>query len=323
MKPRKRNKWRRKLRKPFEIVGLRIWLFVGPRLSRTATVRLARLLGRLAYRFNTRAREVGLANLDCIFGDQMSAPEKRELILRSLQHNSLTMLDIFWFSRNPRQRIDNYVHWDDPPDFLNEGRPVICVTAHYGNWEILGQKVVTTGASLMSVAHPLINTYADEIFCAIRSALGQEVISSRGALRKMLSCLRNGGNTAVVMDQNTKPRRGGIFVNFFGVPVPVSSAPASLALKTDAMITFGFCSADDRGHYHITLPDHLRAFKRTGNLEADTLTLTQDITRLTEEQIRRDPFPWMWTYKRWSHIQPGSDPARYPSYALSMLPKEL
>ena len=103
----------------------------------------------------------------------------------------------------------------------------------------------------------------------------------------------------------------------------VSSAPASLALKTDALITFGFCSADDDGHYHIKLPNHIREFNRTGNTKADTLALTQEISRLTEEQIRRDPSPWMWSYKRWSHIQPGSDPGRYPSYALPMLSKEL
>jgi KDO2-lipid IV(A) lauroyltransferase len=284
---------------------------------------LAKFLGRTVYRFNSRARGVGLANLDCVFGNEMSAEEKRDLIIRSLQHNSLTMLDIFWFSRNPRQRIEKYVHWDDPPDFLNEGRPVICVTAHYGNWEVLGQKVVTTGAPLMSVAHPLINAYADKIFIDIRIALGQEISSSDGALRKMLNRLKKGGNIAIVMDQNTKPRRGGVFVNFFDIPVPVSSAPASLALKTDALITFGFCSADDDGHYHIKLPNHIREFNRTGNTKADTLALTQEISRLTEEQIRRDPSPWMWSYKRWSHIQPGSDPGRYPSYALPMLSKEL
>ena len=323
MKPPLNKRWRRRLRQPFENLIFQLWLFIGPRLSRKSTVKVSRLLGRLAFHVSSRGRHIGLANLKCIFGDTMSPKERRSLLIRSMQHNSLTMLDIVWFSRHASERMETYVHWDDSYDFLKPARPGVCLTAHYGNWEVLGQKIITTGYPLMSVANPLINDVVDKKFIEIREANGQDIVSSKGALRKLLHCLRKNGNVALVMDQNTKPRDGGLFIDFFDIPVPISSGPTNIALKTDAIVTFGFCSADDDGHYHIRIPEVLYELEHTDDHEGDVLRLTEEVSRVIEAQIRKDPAPWMWTYKRWTHIQPGTDPTRYPAYALPLTANEL
>lgn len=309
---------RRKLRRPIENALLRSWMALGPRLSRPATVRLARLMGRCAYAFSKRQRIVGWMNLHHVYGDTLTDAEKKRILHASFFHFSLTILDIFWFNRNTRKRIAEYVHADEGVEILAQGKPVVCLTAHYGNWEILGQKMVCMGFPLASVAQTLVNPYADARFIQMREALGQEIVPKNGAIRRLFKILRDGGNVALVMDQNISPKLGGIFLDFFGLPAPSSPAPASLGLKTGALFGFGFCSSDPQGHYHITIYQGLGAPPNSGDLEKDISELTQRILHRIQDHIREHPEPWLWTYKRWRHVLPGDDIARYPAYAKEM-----
>ena len=52
-----------------------------------------------------------------------------------------------------------------------------------------------------------------------------------------------------MLDQNTSEREGGIVVDFLGLPMPVSSAPAALAYRTGTTIMLGFCLPEPGGRY--------------------------------------------------------------------------
>ena len=62
---------------------------------------------------------------------------------------------------------------------------------------------------------------------------------------------------AVLLDQNTRPRHGGVWVEFFGLPAPVSSAPAAIALKAGVDIACGFCTPESGGRYRAWSPGRI------------------------------------------------------------------
>ena len=113
------------------------------------------------------------------------------------------------------------------------------------------------------------------------------------------------------MDQNTEPREGGEFVDFFHLPVPVSRIVGLLAAKTGAHVVFAFCSADRHGHYHMRTAGPVLS----GITSSDISTVTQQVTRVIEEEVRNHPGQWLWMYRRWRFIPPGRDAAGYPFYA--------
>ena len=117
---------------------------------------------------------------------------------------------------------------------------------------------------------------------------------------------------ALLLDQDTLPAEGGVFVPFFGVPVPIASAAAGLALKLRAPIIMAFCTCNSRGVYRCYCPVVFAPGEIEG-MSAEAVTVR--ITDALEQEIRRNPGYWLWTYKRWKRRLPGVDPSRYPFYA--------
>jgi lauroyl/myristoyl acyltransferase len=284
-----------------------------PRMTRQGVLRWARALGGFAYFFAGHLRRVGHANLDLAFRPSLNPEEKRRILQASFRNFALVMLDTFWFSRDTIARLREWVRFDAGFDAWMRTKSQICITAHLGNWEVLGMALVQRGYPLLSVAAPLENPDVDKLFNEMRVVTGQQVLPKQGVLRALLKQLKSGGKVALLLDQNTKPDEGGVFVDFFGLPVPVSSAAAALAQRTGAEVLVGACLPRPDGTYFVPNPDRVVAPAEA----ADTtpLMLTQAIALMTERWIRTHPQAWLWMYKRWKYVAPGRRREEYPFYA--------
>ena len=305
------RRWRRLRRWPEK------WLFdlgfaIIPALPRRAVVALARGAGWLAYHLARRDRRIALANLDLAYGDSLPAREKAEIAKQSFRTFALVLLDFFWFTRQMRERVERYVVFDKAVVAWFGNGPLIAVTAHFGNWEVMGKSAAFLGMALASVAKPQRNPMIDARLNRMRAATGQRVIPREGALKALLKILREHGTVALLLDQDTRLSEGGVFVRFFGVPVPMSNAAAALALKTNAPIITAFCAMQPGGHYRVYVSEPLQPADIKDLSPAE---LTQRIAGMLEQEIRREPGQWLWMYKRWKRRMPGFDPARYPFYA--------
>lgn len=270
-----------------------------------------------------RNRKVALANLALVFPDRSPAAH-REILKRSIQTFALSMLEVFWLSRETHARIDRLLRLDD--EFVPElvDGPAVCVTAHMGNWELFGMAVARrTGQPLTSVAAAIKNHRVDELFNHLRQVTGQHVVPRKGAMRHLLKALRGSGKIALLLDQNTKPVEGGVFVDFLGRPAPISSAAALLAIRLQVPILVAFALPDGKGGYRSTTP---QIVDRTALPESDAealRVLTQRIADVIAAQIRLTPEFWIWSYKRWKIRPPGSRPSDFPYYSRPIQARDL
>jgi KDO2-lipid IV(A) lauroyltransferase len=286
------------------------WLI--PRFPRRLVVALANGLGWIGYVVDRRDRRVALANLDLAFGSSLTAKRKREIGRQVFQNFTLTTLDYFWFSRDTQARLERYVSIDaSVSPWIGAGASV-GVTAHFGNWEVFGQAVAMRGVKVSSVAKPIKNPRVDAIINRIRQHSGQRIIPREGALKGMLRVLRDNGIVGLLLDQDTRLADGGVFVDFFGVPVPIASAAAGLAQKMRVPIFMAYCRNERNGNYLCYIRDVLRPEELR---DLSPVEITARITGFLEAEIRRDPSQWLWTYKRWKRRMPGVESSRYPFYA--------
>ncbi|MDZ8119830.1 lysophospholipid acyltransferase family protein [Pontiella agarivorans] len=312
------RKIRRAVRRPFEAAGYVFLKWTIPLLPRRMVIGLARFAGWVALRLPIREREVGLKNLDAVFGDSKSTAEKKAILATSLATFTQTMFDVFWFSKNPAKRIADFVTFDPSPlveRFFEDGA-VICITAHMGSWEILGQATALRGADLASIAATVKNRTVDRVLIELREKTGQTIIPQKGALKTLISRLRKKGKTAFVLDQHTAPENGGITVDFLGLPMSVSAAPAALAYRTGTPVYFGFSIPDSTGGYRIEITDSLKppAFQKEADMDGIVQQLTQKIEDRISAQIHKYPQFWLWSYKHWRRQAGGNYPASYPDY---------
>jgi KDO2-lipid IV(A) lauroyltransferase len=300
-------------RRPFETAAFRFGLFLIPRLPRCAVLGLAQLGGRLGYRIDRAGRKVGEANLDIAFGDSKTAQEKKRILKAAYITMARTFLDVIWFGTNSAKRLAEYVEADRSLEPLFCSKSQICITAHFGSWEVIGQMMAQRGFPLHSIAMPVKNPAVDRLLIRLREVTGQKIIPLKGALKTLLSVLRDGGKAAFLVDQNTPEERGGIWADYFGLPVPVTPAPAALAAKTGSEIFIGFCAPQPGGRYRVYITESIPVPKNSNH---DTVQeVTQQTLAAIEREVTRCPEHWLWMYKRWKTIRRPDNAARYPFYA--------
>ena len=320
-KPLRRSK---RARRRAEVWLTRLGLAIIPRLPRRVILGLSRVLGALAFRFSKRYRRSGLANLDLVFGDTKSREEKCRLLRASLQTMSLTMLDVLWFTRDSAARMERwFVAGRGLESDVNVRQARVGVTGHFGNWEMLGRFWAHRYESLMSVAMPLKNAAVDALMQRARGITGQVIVPREGALKKLVRHLREGGTVGLLLDQNTAPDDGGVFVDFFGVPATVSPVAGILASMTHAEIIFAYALPRPDGTYvgempHRISPEEIARMDRKTAAEV----LTRRINPLYEEAILAHPQHWLWSYKRWRYIPEGAGAGHFPPYAYPVCRKK-
>jgi Kdo2-lipid IVA lauroyltransferase/acyltransferase len=302
---------RRACRQPVEWLLTALGWSVIPWLPRGAVTGLARGLGRMAWRLAAEPRRLARANVEAAYGGTLSPAAADAIVRAAFQSFALTLLDLFWFGVFARRRLARHVRYDAScaPCWREEG-PWIFLTAHLGNWEVLGRAMAARGYPTASVAAPLKNPLVDRWVNRLRRATGQRIETRTGALRALLRALRGKQSVALLIDQNVPPARGGVYVDFFGLPAPITQAPAALARHTGAPLAFMICVHDGRGGYTVRMevPGPVAA-------DADDAAVTQHVAQVLENLIRATPGQWLWMYKRWKRIPPGADPARFPFYA--------
>lgn len=190
---------------------------------------------------------------------------------------------------------------------LKEGRGVLILTGHLGNWEIGGSALAVRDIPLDVVARRQKNPLFDERIRQSREGLGMSVVYRDEAPRRVLRSLRGGRAVALVADQNV--HRGGIFVDFFGTAASTVRGPAVFALRTGAPVFLGVARRLPgwRARYQVALtplelPD-------MGDLEQDAHILTRRYMAALEDAIREIPEQYFWLHKRWK-TRPKSGASR-------------
>lgn len=186
---------------------------------------------------------------------------------------------------------------------VREGRGVIILSAHLGNWEIGGSALVARGFPLDVVVARQRNELFDRHLTRSRERLGFGIIPRNEGRHGVLAALKAGRLAGILGDQDA--RRAGVFVDFFGRPASTARGPAVLALRSDALIVtlFAVRLPGWKPRYHV----HLEALEGTAatGRAARVAAITQAYTTRIEEYVRRYPDQYFWLHKRWKTPPPG------------------
>ena len=279
---------------------------------------LACALGRLAYHVLPAERRVADANVELVFGDTKTPEEKRAIAGTALQTLGRNLAALFWSPRMTAQNFRRYVDIDEPSwrwfqEVRGRGRGVILITPHYGDWEVGSLAAGFLGAPYKTVTQSFKNPDADALLSRLRSVSGHTTIPPRHAVVKLFKALRRGEIIGLLVDVNGRRGRGGVWLDFFGLPVFNAAAVADLALRTGAPIVFAVSFPIEGYRTRLVFGPEVGVVD-TGDAEADSLKINQRCLDLCADLIRRDPNHWLWTLKRWKR-RPTPDTGRYPYYS--------
>jgi KDO2-lipid IV(A) lauroyltransferase len=255
------------------------------------------LLGALLRRLKIRSRVVE-QNLEIAFKD--SPHERRHVFARAyahLGHLSLEILMLLGPMRRFVTRQSELVgaeHWREAKA---KGKGVIFLASHVGNWEVMAATgAVFTGMDILLVTKHLKPEWLHQAIEKGRTRCGVRATYEPRTLRDVLSHLKKNGTVGFVLDQYAGPPVG-VRVPVFGVPVGTSTAIATLARRTGAVVLPVVNYRNPEGRWKVVIRppiDWAASEDATYELADNTARYAADL----ERDIYAHPDQWLWIHRR-------------------------
>lgn len=245
-----------------------------------------------------RRRLIALDNLTRAF-PEWSQKRVHEVTAAVFRNFGITAFEILRITPSTSNRIPRLVDGQGTSllaDVNREGKGVLLLSGHIGNWELLAGWVRAMEFPLDVVVKPMRNPLADSLYNARRRDLDVGIIHTQVATRGIVQALRQKRFVAILMDQYAGEE--GVEVEFFGRKVATPRGPAVLALKFNCPILTGVMIRLPDGRFRVEADEPLH-YAATGNEKDDVIAITQAVTTRIENHIRRHPDQWLWTHRRW------------------------
>lgn len=170
------------------------------------------------------------------------------------------------------------------------GRPVILLTGHFGNYDVVRAWFAARGVEVGGLYKPLANRAFNAFYEAKISAVNGPIFErGRGGLGRMVGHLREGGLLFLLFDQRIPKAET---LDFLGHPARTAFSAAELALRYDALMV---------PVYGIRQPDGL-SFEFAAEApipHTDARTMMQAATDSLAARVRARPEQYFWIHRRW------------------------
>ena len=282
---------------------VRVLVFLVQIIPIFITIEIARFAGWVAYLLDKRHRKIARENLKYAFPDHSDA-EIEALVLASFRHILMMAVEsaVLVHRLNPKT-VDKYVRHADMKNFhrtleWNQSeRPVIYLTGHLGNWEVISFGMAYHGIKATVIGRALDNPYLDEYARGLRSATGMNMVDKDGAIDEVNRTMAEGGNLGVVCDQDAGPK--GIFVEYFGRPAATFKSIALLSLEHNAPILVVGCVRTGSPLKHLIFMEDEILPEEYGDEPNAVRLITERYTAALERIVRRYPDQYFWLHRRW------------------------
>jgi KDO2-lipid IV(A) lauroyltransferase len=265
-------------------------------------------IGALGYRPLGIRRDVVVRQVRAAFPD-LSDVEVQRIARASYEHLGRTTIETALLPAYSREQVvgmfEGVEGWDAMERARAQGRGVLIVSGHLGNWELAGAFVAASGVPLEAVARGMENPLFDQYITRTRNSIGMTVIHDADAVRRVPRATREGRAVAMLVDQGAAGLASS-WVPFFGRFAKTPRGPAVFALRLGAPVVFATALRQPSGKYvmyYEEVPVH-----PTGDREADVDRIVADYTSTLERWIRRAPEQYFWHHRRWKHQRPGTPP---------------
>jgi KDO2-lipid IV(A) lauroyltransferase len=296
-----------------QYVGLRLVSMMLHCWPVDANLATAKYLGDFMFAVDRKHRERAIGNLRRCF-PHLPDRQLQHLARRSMRALFMFFVEVLFTVR--LVRLDTWTKYIEMSNFqevlgllMRRNQGLILLSAHYGNFEILGYMLATLGFPTYSVFRPLDNPYVNQWLHGVREKQGQKIIAKKGATQEVTEVLDRGGVVGFVADQNAGSK--GLFVDFFGRAASTYKSIGLLAMQYEVPVVIGYARRlDGRFKFKVAAQDII--YPEDWKDQDDPLRyITQRYTKAIEDFVSGDPGQYWWIHRRWKTRPKGEAPEKY------------
>lgn len=259
-------------------------------------------LSWFAYAIDKKHKKVAYVNLDLAFDDRIDQEKKESIVKQCYKNLVYNLADFVRNQGISKEELTQKVTFENEyilEEAIKNNRKIVVVTAHYGNWELLGLSIAALIKPMTVVGRDLDSPVMNEILEENRNQLDMDVISKIGAMKGMISALKKDRIVGILVDQNTKNEEG-LLIDFFGKKARHTPSVALMAKKFDAIIIPVYIKTYDHQNFIVKFEEPFE-YEDTGDKENDILRCVQKQADITQRIIEEKPDEWFWLHQRWKN----------------------
>ena len=269
----------------FRIIGLQSASFMGSCL--------AKILGPLF-----RSKKIIEKNLKICF-KKIDQKEIKRISLGMWDNIGRTFSE-YVFLKNFQKNHNNLIKLSGTEyldEIKNSNKPVVFVSGHFSNFELLGTKLNRYGIRFCAIYRPLNNIFLNPIMEYLRLKYVCPIMIKKGRsnIRELLNNIKSGYSVIIIADQRTSE---GKKIEFFNYPALTTTIPAQISLKYNCKIVPLRMERLSYNNFEMTVYKPFE-YKKTDNYEKDSYNLTLEINKQIEKMILKKPEQWLWSHNRW------------------------
>jgi Kdo2-lipid IVA lauroyltransferase/acyltransferase len=184
-----------------------------------------------------------------------------------------------------------------------EGRSIMIVMGHHGNWEWAGPAfTLSTKHQLVVVYRPLSHPYFEKMMVRARTRFGTQITPVEKTLRDMIANQNKITATAFIADQ-VSMLKSTQWMKFLNQETAIYTGYERLAQKFNYPVVYMRVERTKRGYYEVTPELLFINPKDTAENE-----IAETFMKTLEQDIIKDPVPWLWSHRRWKHVRKNHAP---------------
>jgi len=178
-------------------------------------------------------------------------------------------------------------------DIRKKNKPVVFVSGHLSNFELMAMQIEKVGIKLSAIYRPLNNIFLNKIMERIRKKYicKYQIKKGIGGIKKIIHLKKLNYSTALMIDQRVSQ---GISSDFFNHKALTTTIPAQLVKKFNIPVVPIFIERIDDISFKIVIKSPIIF----DNIET-TKSITDKLNKVLEQMIIYKPEQWIWSHNRW------------------------
>ena len=228
--------------------------------------------------------------------DSSLTPEEISKISKEMWGNYGRILSEYPYISNFRKGdLDKYITVEnlDKLEEIKKSQPVVFVSAHFSNFELMAMAIEKVGVNLSAIYRPLNNKMVNSIMEPLRKKYicKNQIKKGINGVRESLKFFKQGVSIAIMIDQRVSE---GEKINFFNHPAYTTTIPAQFVKKFGCKIQPVHIERYDKINFKITFDDQILIRE---NSNENSISL--ELNKWLEKKIRKNPAQWIWSHDRW------------------------
>tara|TARA_B100001057_G_scaffold120834_1_gene119545 strand:+ start:2058 stop:2915 length:858 start_codon:yes stop_codon:yes gene_type:complete len=229
-----------------------------------------------------------------IYSNKISNLEEKEITRNMWKNYGKTFIEYAFLNYFKKENSHIIIKNENKLlQIFNTKRPVIFVSGHFANYELMSMEITKRKIPLATIYRPLNNIFLNPFMEYLRKKYVCETQIRKGitGVRNAISYIKKNYSIALMIDQRVSE---GEKINFFEKPALTTTLPAQLSIKFNIDIVPVYIKRDHENNFIMELEENInpKNFK-------DKIDLTKKLNNVLEKMIIRNPNQWIWTHNRW------------------------